>query len=240
MDWPLTGMITGIVVLTGAAAYGVVGVIQSNTPLPTKATKSVQPALVARSALPVFISPNEPREKFDTATPIPTLSEPPPPFQFNQAPPEPRPAPALGKAIHLAPPTSAKPSALTLSKPAPTAGLSPLPSPVQPAPAAVQWRVVATAQANYFNLGGHIDNAGTVDSLASGHLRDAFKAHRNFEKLPPELKTHILTQNISLTKIAPYRQLLGINDKKIEQEQAVRFVASTAPAALDEQRRPRR
>jgi len=100
--------------------------------------------------------------------------------------------------------------------------LSP-PPPAQQAPAAVQWRVVATANASYFNLGGHIDNAGTVDSLASSHMRDAFKVHRNFSKLPPDIKTHILTQNISLPKIAPYRQLLGIDDKKIEQEQAVRF-----------------
>ena len=243
MDWPLTGMITGIVVLTGAATYGVVGVIQSDIPLPAKATKSSQPALVAKSALLVFVAPSEPHEQFDTTTSMATLSEPPPPFQFDQAPPEPRPTLAPNKTIRPAPLTSARQSAaLTLSKPAPTVGLSPLPvpPPVQPAPAAVQWRVVATAQASYFNLGGHIDNAGTVDSLASGHLRDAFKAHRNFEKLPPDVKTHILTQNISLTKIAPYRQLLGINDKKIEQEQAVRFVASTAPGALDEQRRPRR
>ncbi|MBS0530912.1 MAG: hypothetical protein JSS22_16195 [Proteobacteria bacterium] len=82
---------------------------------------------------------------------------------------------------------------------------------------------MATAAASYYNLGGHIDNAGTVDSLASSHLREAFQAHRNFNRLPQDIKTHILTQNISLPKIAPYRGLLGINDKKIEQEQAIRF-----------------
>jgi len=86
-----------------------------------------------------------------------------------------------------------------------------------------QWRVVVTAKASYFNLGGHVDSSGIVDSLASSHLRDALKSHRNFAQLPPEIRTHILTQNINLTKVAPYRGLLGMNDKTLEEEQAVRF-----------------
>ena len=92
---------------------------------------------------------------------------------------------------------------------------------VQPRPE--QWRVVVTDKASYFNLGGHVDRAGIVDSLASSHLRDALKSHRNFAQLPPDIRTHILTQNINLTKVAPYRGLLGMNDKALEEEQAVRF-----------------
>jgi hypothetical protein len=90
-------------------------------------------------------------------------------------------------------------------------------------PRAEQWRVVVTSKASYFNLGGHVDSAGIVDSLASSHLRDALKSHRNFPQLPPDIKTHILTQNINLNKLAPYRGLLGMNDKTLEEEQAVRF-----------------
>lgn len=87
-----------------------------------------------------------------------------------------------------------------------------------------QWRVIPTANASYFNLGGHIDKAGTVDSIATPHLRDALKQHTKFGQLPPDIKTHILTQNINLPKIAPYRTLLGMDDKILEQEQAVKFV----------------
>ena len=83
--------------------------------------------------------------------------------------------------------------------------------------------MVVTAKASYFNLGGHVDRAGIVDSLASSHLRDALKSHRNFPQLPPEIRSHILTQNINLAKVAPFRGLLGMDDKTLEEEQAVRF-----------------
>ena len=97
-------------------------------------------------------------------------------------------------------------------------------APASPVIAQEKWRVVATANASYFNLGGHISRSGVVDSLASSHLRDAFKAHRNFGRLPPDIRSHIASsENIDLTRIAPYRVLLGINDKKIEEEQAVHF-----------------
>ena len=84
--------------------------------------------------------------------------------------------------------------------------------------------MVPTANASYFNLGGHIDNNGIVDSLASPHLRDALKQHSKFAQLPPDIRTHILTQNINLPKIAPYRGLLGMDDAIMEREQAVRFI----------------
>jgi hypothetical protein len=96
-----------------------------------------------------------------------------------------------------------------------------------------QWRAVATAKASFFNLGGHIDRNGVVDSLASPHLRDAFKAHRNYPKLPPHVKALIEAQNINLSKLAPYRALLGINDRTIEEEQAVRFERVGATRTAD-------
>jgi hypothetical protein len=87
-----------------------------------------------------------------------------------------------------------------------------------------QWVVRPSSTASYFNLGGHIDNAGFVDALASSYLKEAFKAHKNFQKLPIELKVHIANaQNINLTRIAPYRSLLGMDDVKLEQEQGIIF-----------------
>ena len=44
-------------------------------------------------------------------------------------------------------------------------------------------------------------------------MRDAFRAHKNFDKLPPHIKAHIMTaRNINLVLIAPWRGLLGIDD----------------------------
>jgi hypothetical protein len=54
-------------------------------------------------------------------------------------------------------------------------------------------RVLVTSKASYFNLGGHVDSAGIVDSIASSRLRDALKEHKNFARLPPDIRTHILT-----------------------------------------------
>lgn len=87
-----------------------------------------------------------------------------------------------------------------------------------------QWRVIATVNASYFNLGGHIDRAGVVDGLATPHLREALAKHSKFGQLPADIRTHIMTQNIDLPKIAPYRGLLGMDDRILEQEQAVKFV----------------
>jgi hypothetical protein len=96
--------------------------------------------------------------------------------------------------------------------------------PAAPPMAAELWRVETTAKANYFNLGGHVDRDGVVDSLASSYLRDALKTHRNFPKLPPHIKAYIDAPTINLAKIAGYRAMLGIDDRKMEEEQGVKFV----------------
>jgi hypothetical protein len=96
-------------------------------------------------------------------------------------------------------------------------------------PATDRWRVVTTAKASFFNLGGHVNAAGIVDSMATSRMRDMFRANKNFEKLPPDIKAHINTApNIDLTKVAPYRVLLGIDDRRLEEEQGVRFVRITS------------
>jgi hypothetical protein len=86
------------------------------------------------------------------------------------------------------------------------------------------WKVETTVRANYFNLGGHVDKNGVVDGLASSYLRDALKKHRNYVKLPPKIQTYIEAPNIDLAMIAGYRRLLGIDDRKMEEEQGVRFI----------------
>jgi hypothetical protein len=96
-----------------------------------------------------------------------------------------------------------------------------------------EWRAVATARANLFNLGGHLDHSGIVDNMASGPLREAFKKVKNYDKLPPEARVLIEAPNINLSKLAPYRALLGIDDSKIEQEQAVKFVRVGSTRSID-------
>jgi hypothetical protein len=104
----------------------------------------------------------------------------------------------------------------------------------QPQTRVQEWRAVATARANLFNLGGHLDQSGLVDSMASSPLRDAFKKGKNYDKLPPEAKAWIEAPNINLSKLAPYRALLGIDDSKIEQEQAVKFVRVASTRGIDD------
>jgi hypothetical protein len=96
-----------------------------------------------------------------------------------------------------------------------------------------QWRVVTTGKASYFNLGGHVDKDGVVDSLASSYLRNALKKHKNYPKLPPQIKADIDEPNINLAKIAGYRALLGVDDRKMEMEQGVRFIKVASNRGLD-------
>ena len=135
--------------------------------------------------------------------------------------------PALPSATTKADAPGAKTEAPTDTKVAklttPEVKISPTAEPQAAPPRLDQWRITTTSKASYFNLGGHVDRAGIVDSLATGHLRDALKVHRNFSRLPPDIRTHILTQNINLPKIAPYRGLLGIDDRTMESEQGIRF-----------------
>lgn len=219
MDWPLAGIAIGIAAFTGATAYGVVSYIESDPPPQHKvAAKSPEPALTPRAALRLSLSPDE---QFNDTTPLISLSRPQDSIELDRpsgASPS-QPAPPSVKDKHPLPARAITPAAKPPAPPSSDVAMI-TPHHVQQA---VQWRVVATANASYFNLGGHINGAGIVDSAASEQLREAFKVHRNFNKLPADIKKHILTQNISLAKIAPYRGLLGINDKTIEREQAVRF-----------------
>ena len=240
MDWPLTGVLAGITILTAGASYGVVTLILSDVAVPKQAVKSAQ--LVPTTALPRYFAPSLPREELTPTAPPLLLNDPVGPFDIRKTNLETDLAPAeiapTAKARQPSVVKKASPVRLESLPPATGEGVAPvvtksyaslhtgplLGAPASPVIAQEKWRVVATENASYFNLGGHINRGGVVDSLASSHLRDAFKAHRNFGKLPPDIRSHIASsENIDLTRIAPYRVLLGINDKKIEEEQAVRF-----------------
>jgi len=173
-----------------------------------------------------------PREELTPTAPPLLLNDPVGPFDIRKTNLETGPAPT-----EIAPTAKARLPNVVKTSPLRLEGVAPVmpksnaslqTGPLLGAPASPvaqeKWRVVATENSSYFNLGGHINRSGVVDSLASSHLRDAFKAHRNFGRLPPDIRSHIAnSENIDLTRIAPYRVLLGINDKKIEEEQAVRF-----------------
>jgi len=234
MDWPVIGAVSAAVIVAGAVTFEVVVFMRSD-PAPVRQTRQLASygPTVERSAneLPGF-STGRPTDWTPSFPLIPLIDSDgnPTSDKGDATKPSPTAAPAKktpAKSATAKPavsgdaPSSASPTPTTAPTEVKTAKLS---TPEAPPPPVVQWRVVITEKASYFNLGGHVDSSGTVDSLASSHLRDALKSHRNFPQLPADVKTHILTQNINLNKLAPYRGLLGMNDKALEEEQAVRFV----------------
>ena len=72
MDWPLTGVLAGITILTAGASYGVVTLILSDVAVPKQTVKSAQ--LVPTTALPRYFAPSLPREEL-TPTAPPLLLE---------------------------------------------------------------------------------------------------------------------------------------------------------------------
>jgi len=234
MDWPVIGTLSATILVAGAFTFEVFVLVQPDPapirPLP-RLPRLIEPDRMTRSEsrLPPLTKVIEAERIAQGESPLPPLarltesdrvprSENPMPADPEPAAPTPQQA-SIASAFAKLPP-----SGVVYSAPPPrefkTAKLT-LPD---PQPRAEQWRVIVTAGANYYNLGGHVDRAGIVDELASSHLREGLKVHRNFARLPPDLRTHILTQNISLPKLAPYRGLLGMNDKILEDEQAIRFV----------------
>jgi hypothetical protein len=214
MDWPLAGAVTGVVVLAGAVSFGTVLALRATPEPPKKAQTFVlllapppDTAGYTTASLPPF---EEDEVKIDRRPLLPVAPITPPAKKSGSA----------GSESSAKPPVTQGPHKVTPA--APGSGSTANQHPLQVAPE--RWRVTTTSKASYFNLGGHVDKTGIVDSMASEHLRDAFKKHRNFEKLPPDIKTHINnSQTINLVKLAPYRTMLGVNDRWLEEEQGVRF-----------------
>lgn len=227
MDWPLTGVIAGTLILAGATTAGLFFLYQS----------SPHDLIAPKAPLPFLMTTDSARISMDS----PRLSEPVayPSTQTPQAPlvqtrTEPVSAGKIKESTNQYPPDDSmarrRPSS-DYTKPASPSVSAPLSA--QPQIRIQEWRAVPTARASLFNLGGHLDQSGVVDNMASGPLRDAFKKVKNYDRLPPEAKALIAAPNINLSKLAPYRALLGIDDSKIEQEQAVKFVRVGSTRSID-------
>lgn len=229
MDWPVIGTVSATILVAGALTFEVVVLMQPDPaptrPLPPPAMLIGPDRIVQTGRLPSLIEPDRVVQSESPQPRLPRLIEP------DRIPQSESPTPAPPEPAPLPPPTASIASAFAKAPPSGIVYTAPPPREFKTAkltlpeaqPRVEQWRVVVTAAASYYNLGGHVDRAGIVDELASSHLREGLKAHKNFARLPPDLQTHILTQNISLPKLAPYRGLLGMNDKTLEQEQAIRF-----------------
>jgi hypothetical protein len=228
MDWPLTGAVAGTLILAGATTAGLFFLYQS----------SPHDLIVPKPRLPILMTTDSSRTSMDSrrlSEPVayPSTKTPPaPPVQTRT---EPVNAGRIRESTNQYLPDDSmarRRSSSDQTKPAlPSASA---PSSAQPQIRVQEWRAVATARANLFNLGGHLDQSGLVDNMASGPLRDAFKKAKNYDKLPPEAKALIDAPNINLSKLAPYRALLGIEDSKIEQEQAVKFVRVASTRGIDD------
>jgi hypothetical protein len=219
MDWRLVGALALAILSCGLLGVGVIALVVSGPGeqrrIPTSPTLVVESEAgrLTADVRPIGYSeardtdsePKTERLSSADASPAPSTQ----PLE--------RPAvKASDKVMPRRPPSSdhTKPASPSVSRPLPA----------QPEISVQEWRAVPTAAANLFNLGGHLDQSGLVDSMASPRLRDAFKKVKNYNKLPPEAKAWIEEPNINLSKLAPYRALLGMEDRKIEQEQAVKFV----------------
>jgi len=225
MDWTLTGAVAGVAVLAGVAVFAGVVAYESFAPEQARETHTY----------PVLIpAPERPAANVNAITNAPVVAYAPPQQTngtdiFNRAD---RPVAALAPS-RVETPAPAKRVDPTIPAP-PVGTLNPPPADkgtparkdakTQSQVSADSWKVERTAKANYYNLGGHIDANGVVDSLASSYLRNALKNQKNYAKLPPQIKTYIDASNINLAMIAGYRGMLGVNDRKMEDEQGVRFI----------------
>jgi hypothetical protein len=222
MDWPLTGALAGVGVLVCAVGVGAVALVRS-VPEPARKPVAVMhllPPIGGRT----FITEGPPTDTEPLPSPSPLVTDPVAP-KAKKSPLVQKPASeAFGKALPMAVPEPKK-TAVANVPAAVSANVPPASKPpaADPQIEAERWRVTTTSKASYFNLGGHVDKAGVVDSLASSHLKEALKKNKNIDKLPQPLKAHISgPQNIDLNKIAPYRAMLGMDDSLME-AQGVRF-----------------
>jgi hypothetical protein len=218
-DWILIGALAGVTLLTGAIAYGLVSMLWKDTKQAPKNVVAFVPLVLVEG--PAYVPPPS---SFPPERPIVEPAPLAPPASIGSTGPVERKIHPRAEPAVTARPAPERPAPQQKSSAAEDAPASPKP----PAREIVTWRVVATANANSSNIGGHINKVGVVDNLASGHLRNALKAHRNFGRLPPNLRAHIESPNIDLRRLAPYRALVGIDDSRIEAEHGIRFVRVVA------------
>ncbi len=240
MDWTLTGALGGVAILAITVGYEFSVIARSN-PEPAKKYQATAVLIPARERPVVNANSDAPSAGYALQSNASAVEYAPAPQAdaprvSNAAGPQ-YPSrveipPPVGRPMDHSPPPVYSISAYNEVK-----------APPRPKPQISSdfWEVHTTAKASYFNLGGHVDKNGVVDSLASSYLRDALKKHKNYAKLPPQIQVYIDGPNVNLAKIAGYRALLGMDDKEMEEKQGVKFIriASsrgieiTSPSAVD-------
>ena len=227
MDWPLTGAVAGTLILAGATT-AVLSFLYQSSPHDLIVPKAPLPFLMTTDSAPISID----SRRLSEPVAYPNIQTPPAPLVQTRT--EPVDAGKIKESTNQYLPDDSmarRRSPSDHTKPASPSVPAPLSA--QPQIRVQEWRAVPTARANLFNLGGHLDQSGVVDNMASGPLREAFRKVKNYDKLPPEAKALIEVPNMNLSKLAPYRALLGIDDIKIEQEQAVKFVRVASTRGIE-------
>jgi hypothetical protein len=195
LDWTLTGALVGVTIVATTVGYEFYVLTRSH-PEPAKEYQATA-ILIPASERPAVAAPavaDTPALQTSVVQVSPSAGSAEYPSRVET------PLPVGSKPTDHAPPPDHGSSAHNEVKPQ-----------SQPQISSDSWRIQTTAKANYFNLGGHVDKNGVVDSLASSYLRDALKKHKNYAKLPAQVKAYIDSPNVNLAKIAGYRALLGVS-----------------------------
>jgi hypothetical protein len=244
MDWTLTAALGGVAIVAIAAGYEF-SVIAPSNPEPAKEYRA-SPVLIPTPERPVVdANANAPAVGYTLQSSAPAVVDAPAPLTGPPPVSDTAGSPRYSSRVEIPPPIG-RPRDHSPPPVYPISGdKEAKPPPPQPKPpiSSDLWEVRTTAKASYFNLGGHVDKNGVVDSLASSYLRDALMKHKNYTKLPQQIQMYIGGSNINLAKIAGYRALLGMDDKEMEEKQGVKFIriagsrsiamTSTSAADLD-------
>jgi hypothetical protein len=217
VDWTLTSALGVVATLAIAVGYEF-STIPRYSPEPAKKHQAAPILIPAPERVVVEASSIAPAVGYAPQVTAPRLSS------TGESPQNSAPAEVGSRAKHYPPPIDAN-SAHNEVKPPPPQS--------KPQISSDLWEVRTTAKASYFNLGGHVDKNGVVDSLASGYLRDALKKHQNYPKLPPQIQAYINEPNINLAKISGYRARLGIDDKEMEEKQGIQFIRIAAGRGIE-------
>lgn len=191
MDWPLTGALVGVALLAGTVGYELLA-IAGSSPEPAKQFHATSILLPARDRPAVDASAYAPAAQYPAPVPASaplaystaSASAPAsgPRLSGSAAAPQPTNEPrvystasASERPYHLESPAAAGNRPKDHAPPAEYASAAHNETKPPPKMTVDAWEVQITAKASYFNLGGHVDKNGIVDSTASSYLRDALK-----------------------------------------------------------------
>jgi hypothetical protein len=166
MDWTLAGALVGVTILAGTVGYELFVIARSN-PAPAQEYQAPRILLPARERAVVNASSDVPAVVVTpaTQTSAPQINAPP---VYTTAS-----SPQYSSRVEILPPVGGGPKDHSPPPDSSTSAHNVVKPPPQPPPPRPQinsesWLIQTTAKASYYNLGGHVDKNGVVDSLASG------------------------------------------------------------------------